>query len=267
MLKWKDKSIRQVTRLIGFSGLLAFAVPDIVLTVAVLFFLVIGFARGFTRSLITFFGTLVSLILAIVLCSAFSRFLSDKFHLLEKFSDLFRGWLPKLGSAFTEDIGGQDLASSLGKVSLPAFLVKAVLSLSVAEDVPAETTLTDLLSPVLGNYLLLVLSFLVLFILFRLFFLLLSAFLKNIKKIPVLGAIDSILGMVLGFLQSLVFAFSVFAVISFLPAGWMEKPRTAIENSTLCKTLYEHNLIVSLVGGKLDMDEIDAIIEETIGNK
>ena len=58
------------------------AISDIALIVIVGLFFIVGFIKGFTKSMLTFFGTLASLLLAFLLCKKFVAFLDNSFGLL-----------------------------------------------------------------------------------------------------------------------------------------------------------------------------------------
>ena len=246
------------------SMLLAFSVPDVVLLCVLLLFFLIGVTRGFVRSIVSFFGTFVAIALAVALTVPFSKLLGSTFGLTAKFGAMFEGFLPKLSSVFSVDVGGFTIEQATAAVKLPGFIEKALMKNAVSGVLPQGTTVAQLAAPVFGGYLCSVTSFICLFIVIKVLLLLLSHFFKKIDNVPLLGGLNKILGGVFGLLRGLLFTFSILAVISFLPAKWMRKPISSIQSSAITSAFYENNLLVLAVGGTLDGNSIQKLLGEIV---
>ena len=246
------------------SQLLAFSLPDVILIFVLLFFFLIGAMRGFLRSLLSFFGTLGSLICAWLLAAPFSRLLGNTFGLNAKFSSMFKGFLPKISSVFSKDVSGLSADMVVSNVKLPGFIEKVLLKIAPSGLMPEGTTVAELTAPIFGGFLCTVVSFFVLFLLFKIGIFILSHFFKKVDKIKGVSGINKLLGGLFGLARGLLFSFTVLAVISFLPAKWMKKPVNSIQNSAITSAFYDNNLLVLAFSKTLDGKSIQKLISDTI---
>lgn len=246
------------------SQLLAFSLPDVILLFVLCIFFFIGAIRGFLRSLLSFFGTLGSFVCAWLLAAPFSRLIGNTFGLNAKFSSLFSGLLPKLSSVFSKDVGGLSADAVVNHVKLPGFIEKILVKVAPEGVLPEGTTVANLTAPIFGGFLCTVISFFILFILFKVGIFILSHFFKKVDKIKGLGGINKLLGGIFGLARGLLFSFTILAVISFLSAKWMKKPVNAIQNSAITSAFYDNNLLVLAISGTLDGESIQKLISDTI---
>ena len=179
---------------------------DIVFVVAFVLFLVIGFKRGFVKSILNFLSLIVVAFFAPNISSAFadgfySKFLENKVNSLSN---------EIINNNFT-NISKSNLDKIIGK---PNFLFFHILKNSGAcsnslknkhidRDLISKTIKEKILNYV--NFILTLLVSAVLLFLFRLFFRRIS-----LKSVPVLGGMDSILGGALGVLEFLFLVFILF---------------------------------------------------------
>ncbi len=196
---------------------------DIIALVLAIFIIARSASKGFISSIISFFGGLASLIL--------SSFLSRP--LAEYIYGLFLK--DKIISSITESIGNvstnsaSEFLNSLEQSvqSLPSPIVALFQSngQSVVDIVTnnlgqgVQTIAEDLSLKIIEPLFITLIStvfFIILFIILSLVFNLLSKLFVGIKKIPVIGKINSILGAVFGILYSLIILYVVYVVLYFL---------------------------------------------------
>lgn len=196
---------------------------DIIALVLAIFIIARSASKGFISSIISFFGGLASLII--------SSFLSRP--LAEYIYGLFLK--DKIISSITESIGNvstnsaSEFLNSLEQSvqSLPSPIVALFQSngQSVVDIVTnnlgqgVQTIAEDLSLKIIEPLFITLIStvfFIILFIILSLVFNLLSKLFVGIKKIPVIGKINSILGAVFGILYSLIILYVVYVVLYFL---------------------------------------------------
>ncbi len=246
------------------NQLLAFSLPDVILLCVLLLFFFIGVIRGFLRSLLSFFGTFSSIIVAGLLAAPFSRLLGNTFGLTAKFSSVFVGFLPKVSSVFSTDVSGLTANAITESVKLPGFIEKVLVKVAPSGTMPEGTTIAELTAPIFGGYLCTIISFIILYILCKVIILILSHLLNKIDKIKGINGVNKLFGGVFGLARGLLFSFTVLAVISFLPAKWMSKPVNAIQNSSITSAFYDNNLLVLAISGSLDGKSVQKLIKDTI---
>ena len=196
---------------------------DIIALVLAIFIIARSASKGFISSIISFLGGLASLII--------SSFLSGP--LAEYIYGLFLK--DKIISSITESIGNvstnsaSEFLNSLEQSvqSLPSPIVALFQSngQSVVDIVTnnlgqgvqtiAENLSLKIIEPLFIT-LISTIFFIILFIILSLVFNLLSKLFVGIKKIPVIGKINSILGAVFGILYSLIILYVVYVVLYFL---------------------------------------------------
>ncbi len=233
------------------------AISDIALIVIVGLFFIVGFIKGFTKSMLTFFGTLASLLLAFLLCKKFVAFLDNSFGLLDKCSALFKNWLPKMGEYMNYPVTDKaSLDTALSKAGIPSFLRKAVnnliLPLIESDSLAEGTTLADTLAPLFGYYMLTVISFVALFIIGKLVFFILNAFLQKAIAFKPLKAADKLLGGALGLVKAALTVYVLLLIISILPGKLIAPVQRDIDKSTAVKYLSDTNLIGNIINKVID---------------
>lgn len=248
--------------LLNSAGIDGATIVDLVVVAIFLIFAVIGIAKGFTRKLFRSYGKIIAFILTAVLCGKFAIWLNDRFELVNSLSDLFAGWIPKLfGESATMPLeefltGGAEEVSPL--------ISGIVRQICDGISVDPSASIVDICAPVFAFYALQAVSFIGLFILFWLLFLIVGLILQKIvKSFKIITIVDKLLGMVFGLLEALVVIYIILFILSVLPFSFMETVNQMINASTLAKYFTEHNLIVTL---GLVVNEID-FLREFLENK
>ena len=223
--------------------------------------IVIGAKKGFVKSLISTFGSMISLILAVLLCSSVAKVLENKFSLVTTISSKLTGVLSKI---FGEQLmttplslATEDVLSEQFKLSL--FLVRIILSLKTTGLSP-DTTLSSIICPVFGFYIVCIISIIILFIIFKIIFFLIGEIVKKLHSNKVIGATDITLGIVFGAIKGVFVINFALMILSFIPLGFIQNFTGAINDTIFTKIINKIDVISLILKGMARVNVTDLII-------
>lgn len=210
---------------------------DIVIAVLALIIVCVNIKKGFVKQIIGVVATIGAVLIAYLFCKDLLNLVNAQFGWQDKLADKLASTFSAkevFNSALTED----NVRSAISSIGLPDFVSDAAVKLlsgteGVAENVGA------FLSTVLAKYLLLSLSFIVLFIVSRLLLGLLKMLIVKLFTLPILKGIDRLLAIILGLLKTVVLIYVVVYIIQLLPASvsFAEPVKEALDSSWIISVL------------------------------
>lgn len=217
---------------------------DIVALVVIFACALGGAKKGFVRCFFGFISTVAAIVLAFLLMKKMLDWTNGLFGLQ---AIMQRG----CANAFSK-IKGFDIDVSADGVSgavsgkLPAFLADLIIDAIGNNNYPEGTTLAKVAGDTVGRLGATVLSWIFVFLLVKLLFVLLRSILSAIiEKLPIVGRVNVILGGVVGFCKGLFFVCAVVAILALIPSSGI----TAFFNECLLtKALYNHNPLHLVLG-------------------
>ena len=182
---------------------------DIVVIALVIVVAFFGLARGFLKSLLELFGTLITLIVSICLAKPFSALLENWF-----------GMSTALGNALEPSISNAigDSGGSISNFFLNKF-AEILMGQNYWETYPqgsADPSFIADFSAQIGSILAVVISVVILYILFRIAVAILGRIFDAITKNRTIGSVDRLLGFVFGFLKGCLIVSVVFVIVYLL---------------------------------------------------
>lgn len=221
-------------------------VADIVCALLLLIFAVGGAKKGFVRCFFGLISTLVALILAIAFASTVANLLPSIFGSEGFFAGKFEGMFLKV-KGFDADISADGIAAALESVSLPSFL-KNVISKNISEvnDLAPGTTLANVVAPVAAQFLGLLISGLVIFIVAKIILRIFEKILTRLVSAwSFAAALNRLLGFAAGLLKAAFIICSVVAVLSLVPS---EGIVSFIDKTLVLKYIYHKNPLTMIMG-------------------
>lgn len=223
-----------------------FPVADLIFAALLVLFFLIGFHKGFIDTLFWLFGTLGALVIAYFTCKEVAGILDKNFGLMSIFTKFIRGLLP--GSDYMVNIDVSEpggLSNALQGANLPAFIADQISKVISLGPLPENTYLIDVLSPLLGSYLLITVSFLGVFIAVKIIFLIISMFFESTdEKFGTLDAINRFFGGALALAVMFCFLYIIVTVILFLPLSVTQPVVNQIDKSVAVKAIYYNNIAI-----------------------
>ncbi|MBR1598347.1 MAG: CvpA family protein [Lachnospiraceae bacterium] len=217
-----------------------------------IFFLVcviVGWARGFFRVLISVAGTIASLLVAVYFAPYVSSFLQEKTDMDEKLAVYIEQKL-EFSDIGEETSKGVQVAI-IDNLPLPDTLKDNILDNNNLEtyDILKATGVYDYIAKSIAMVILNGAVFLVLILMCRVIFLFLGRLAKGLTTIPIVNSINRIGGAFLGAIQSLIAIWVFFLVLSItstlsISASVIEQ----INDVWVLKLLYDNNVLLDIVG-------------------
>lgn len=179
---------------------------DIALFVILAIFAIVGFARGFLKSLIALFGTLLTLVVAILLAKPVAGLVDSWFglstvfqHMIEgSLHETFQGGIPFLLNGIITTLMGADYMAGVTD--------ETIRSMEFASDVALK----------IGNLITIAICVVALFILIRIVLWLLGKLFDKITQNHAINGLDRILGVVLGIVKGALVVFVIFGIAFLL---------------------------------------------------
>lgn len=225
----------------------------------------IGLYRGFAKTFISTFGSIVSLVLAILLCSSVAGFLQSKFGVISAISDRLSGILTGIfGETLMDTTLQQATDGSLAEAGVAGWIANIILSIKGSGNVDMNVTLNQIICPVFGYYITAILAVLILFILFKILLFLLGEFVKKLSEIKVVGAVDRILGLMLGIVKGVIFIQSLILMINVIPVSVVQEISLQIENTVFVKLINDINIFGILINAVSGIGNIIEVITGAI---
>lgn len=224
-------------------------VADGVVVAVLLIFGIISAKKGFVKCFFAFISTILALIVAFVFMNAVIGWTNGLFGLQTWFNDTF---IDMLGSivGFDADISAGGIAAALeGK--LPNFLITLVVDSVADQTIPAGTTVAMVAGEALGGVATGLVAWLALFLLTKLVLKIVEKIFSSlVENLPIVGAVNVLLGLCVGVLEGLLIVSGVIAIFSLLP---IEGMTTFFNECVLLKWLYNQNPINTILSWVLNV--------------
>ncbi len=218
---------------------------DVVLVVALIVMALLGARKGLIGSLLGVASTVLAMALVFTLAKPVSEWTNGLFGLGDTLKASFAGSFSKM-DGFNLDISGVGVETALTEYDVPKIFRSFVLDRYAGADLPAGTTIADLLGAVTADWAIVFLCGVALFFLTKLIFRFLRGVLNGIvSKIPVLGPINAVLGSLIGVLKLILILSAVLALLTLIPVLSIGE---YLSQSVILGALYNHNPLFVIIG-------------------
>ena len=220
------------------------AIIDITALLLIFGITYLGAKQGFIKSLISTFGTILSLLFAVLLCGAVTRALENNHGTVTSVSNWLSGITSKLfGEKLMNTTLEEATSSSFDGSSVSQMLVNIVLSIKQKADVPKTVTLNQVICPTFAYYIVCAISLICIYFIFKMIFFVLADMTKLVQKVKYAGKLDRVLGATFGFLKSLFILDLILLLIGAIPLRFMQLISSAIDQSILVLFFRKINFI------------------------
>ncbi len=194
-------------------------IVDLVAVTLIIIMVIVSARKGFLSGLVSFVGWLVSAFVAHTFCTVIADYVYINFIKSKIYSAVFNALsnhTPSISSSYSDFFESlpESLRTLLGSVdpetlneifSDPQRTIESV-SLQICEDVIGPVVMT----------LLVALSFIIIFLLCMLIVNLLARLFKGVRKIPIIGPINTFLGGVIGVAEAVIVIYVIKIIIEFV---------------------------------------------------
>lgn len=207
------------------QGLLASSVSwiiDVVFFVILILGTVFGIKNGFVKSICKLAGKWAALIFAVCFCVSFANFLENLFGMTSAITNgLANAFAGKenFSVGLPESVAGAEVSAALEEIGIGKFYCFLIgLAFKNVEVVPKGATAALLLGSAIAKWLAIIISFILLLLIVRLGFWLVSKLFKGlITRIAPIRIIDQSLGGIFGFIEALVLVFLILLICNWIP--------------------------------------------------
>ena len=216
---------------------------DLFALLFVMLFALDGLRKGFAKLFFKFFGTIISLLLAILLCATVTNFLQSEHSLVTTVASKLEGLTIKIfGESIATTTLEQATSEKLSNMGLGSLLTSIVLSFASDASIPTDLTLNEIICPTFAYYVVIVISAIGLFIVFKILIFLLCNFIKKLHALKTVAALDGFLGFALGLLTGIIYLELAIMVIGVLPIAFARDIITQISNTSILSFIQKINL-------------------------
>ena len=220
---------------------------DALVVIVVLIFAVKGAKKGFVDCLFGIISTLGAIVIALLFTKAFLGLTGGLFGLQGVIEGACVDTLAGV-KGFDFDISAQGIENALADKNLPAFLIDSIMENFKDSQIPYGTTLAMVVGGEIGELASTLVAGVVLFFLAKLLLRLLKNVISGlVQSLPIVGTLDSALGLVVGILQGVLVVSVAIAVLALIPSEGV----TAFFNEGAIVKLLFHNNPVHLILGLL----------------
>ena len=239
---------------------------DIAIYLLILVLLLIGYFKGFFKQILTTANWLVSLVLAIILVKPFSL-LMQKTTLQATINTKIGEWVASKGDifniAYDPSSGNAQISEAINEsLKLPKFIADLIAG-GISFDVPAGTTLVDVIAPAIGVIVMTVISFIILFVGLFIVLQIVIKILNIVFDRGVLGIFNKVLGALLGLVKGVILVSLIMLLVSILSGVIPSLNEFVIvdlklgqEGFSIGKYFYEQNPLIELFKGSFSFDGI-----------
>lgn len=204
-------------------------IVDLILIAFFILFIFLGYKKGLAGSLIKLCSFVIALILALVLYKPVANIIKDNTQLDENIKNTVVETFVKKDASEEEN--------------MPNDLIENISS----EIENATTEVVDTTAQSISDTIINIGAGILVFIVARLLLIIVSIFVKQIVKLPIIGLVDKVGGIAYGAVEGIVIIYIVLGLISLTSLIWVDNVVvTAITNSGIGSFLYNNNLILKL---------------------
>lgn len=220
---------------------------DIILIAVIGLAVFLGWKRGLVLSVFLLGSTILAIFLASILSPVVSMGL-DKMGVAKAMTPGFSSIVEESLTEEYEKSKEIDIETATEKLPLPSFLSEEI---STKVDDTAEESISKISNKIgsqAAGVVCSIIAFVIVFIIVMIAMQIIKAALKIVVKLPFLNRVDKIGGIIVGFIEGVLFVLVFLLFVSALsPVGFMQSAVRAIENSTITRFLYESNFVGKII--------------------
>lgn len=211
---------------------------DILALLIMLLSVYIGFKKGFLKTI----TGLASLVLSLILAITFYPLVSDFIMKTPVYNTVYESTTSVLAGENAEN--EEVTENETGKLNLPKDLTRKIEK--SVDDAKGEVTST--VAETTAGIAVKIVSILLIFILARIAIAIISLLAQLIRKLPIIGGFDSLLGAVFGIIRGLLIVYVLLMCVTFIASM---SPDNAIvkgvKESEVVKLMYNDNALLNIV--------------------
>lgn len=209
-------------------------ITDLILIAIVMVFIIIGYVKGLTGSLIKLASFVIAIILALILYKPLSNVVMQKTQIDEKIEEAIIQNFSKTENQNEENMPTTLVESINNKIEKETTETRN----EIVEKTAKSTTLTIMK----------VGTAIAIYIVARLILFIVAVLAKGITQLPLIKEADKAGGIAYGLVQGIVMVYVLLGIVSLTSVVWANNPLVeAISQSYIGLILYNNNIILKLI--------------------
>ena len=209
-------------------------ITDLILIAIVMVFIIIGYVKGLTGSLIKLASFVIAIILALILYKPLSNVVMQKTQIDEKIEEAIIQNFSKTENQNEENMPTTLVESINNKIEKETTETRN----EIVEKTAKSTTLTIMK----------VGTAIAIYIVARLILFIVAVLAKGITQLPLIKEADKAGGIAYGLIQGIVMVYVLLGIVSLTSVVWANNPLVeAISQSYIGLILYNNNIILKLI--------------------
>lgn len=209
-------------------------ITDLILIAIVMVFVIIGYVKGLTGSLIKLASFIVAVVLALILYKPLSNVAMQKTQIDEKIE--------------TAIIQNFSKTENQNEENMPTTLVESINNKIEKETTDARNEIVEKTAKSTTLTIMRVGTAIAIYLAVRLVLFIVSVLAKGITQLPLLKEVDKAGGIAYGLVQGIVMVYVLLGIISLISVVWPNNPAVeAISQSYIGLILYNNNIILKLI--------------------
>lgn len=211
-------------------------IADLILVAIVVIFIMIGYKKGLTGSLIKLASFAIAVILAVILYKPLTNVVMKNTQIDEKIEE-----------TIIQNFSKEENENK-NEENMPTTLVNSINNKIEQETTTARNEIVEKTAKTTTLTIMRIGTAIVIYILARIILFIVALLAKGITQLPLLKQIDKTGGIVYGLLQGAVIVYVVLGLVSLISVIWTNNPVVeAVNKSYLCSILYNNNIILKLI--------------------
>ncbi len=200
---------------------------DIAIVLVLVIFGIIGYRKGFLKSILSLFNWTVCIAVAILTAKYVAGWINGVYNVSGFIGSKIASGLNGIDEAFAKPVNAfastDAIISELSAINMNKLLfqlVKVVFS-NANVDMTTDSSISNVMGDSLGHICMLVISAILVFIVLKIVIALLSRLFDNIARTKILGGLNKILGLIFGVLKAgcmVVIFNAILVALSLIPA-------------------------------------------------
>ena len=200
------------------------AMINLVALVIIIGSALLGYSKGFVKMFVAVFGTILALLLSVILAPFVAKFMESEHLMVTNMSSSIADLLTRIfGDTVMNTTLEQASGESLKEAGLGGNLIRIIMASREDSGIPLNTTLNQIICPTFAYYVVMVIAVIVLFILFKIIFFIISDFVSKMHKFKLVASIDKGLGATLGLIRGIVLIEIIIMICGIIPIGFVQR--------------------------------------------
>lgn len=214
-------------------------IVDLIIVLVLALFIFAGYKKGLTGSLIKLVSFVVAIALAFMLYKPIANIIKEKTSLAEN-----------IEQTIIQTFGKENVQEeNVKEDNIPTSILNNISSEIENQTLETRNEIVQNTAKSMSITIINVASGIIVFLVARIVLFVISLFIKEITKLPIIKQVDKAGGIAYGILEGMIVIYIILGIISLLSFAWTDEVviMQAIHESTIGEILYNNNIILNIL--------------------